>query len=314
MLFTPYHRKEYSTVTVPQSEIKGTIFDHPEFTSFHKSVTRLFANWKTIQTPVLKDMKVGAKPKLLIQELSEDLLATFQKARLVDPYDVYQHLMDYWAETMQDDVYLLAKEGWKAVIDGHPSTDLIPPTLIVNRYFAADQAAINQMEVDREAILRQIEELDEEHGGEDGLLAEAKNDKGNLSKASVKARLEEIVSDPDLGDERKLLRKYLQLVESEAAANKKMKAAVKALDVNVAAQYGKLNKDEIKALVVDDKWIATLSSVVHAELNRVSQALAGRIKQLAERYDAPLPNLTNAANELSTRVNTHLTKMGFSWK
>src|SRR6266513_4133177 len=55
--------------------------------------------------------------------------------KLVDPYDVYQHLMDYWAETMQDDVYLLVLEGWKSVLDGQPNTDLIPQLLIVTRYF-----------------------------------------------------------------------------------------------------------------------------------------------------------------------------------
>ena len=88
---------------------------------------------------------------MLVVALAEDLLATFQKAKLLDPYDVYQHLMDYWAETMQDDVYLLVTEGWKAVLDGKPNTDLIPATLVINRYFVGDQAAIEQLEADRDA-------------------------------------------------------------------------------------------------------------------------------------------------------------------
>jgi len=88
---------------------------------------------------------------------------------------------------------------------------------------------------------------------------------------------------------------------------------VKALEAKVATKYGKLNKDEIKILVVDDKWMGTLAAVVQSELDRVSQALTGRIKQLAERYSKPLPELTKEVAAMSARVNQHLKKMGATW-
>ena len=72
-----------------------------------------------------------------------------------------------------------------------------------------------------------------------------------------------------------------------------MKDAQKALEAKVAAKYAKLTEDEIKTLVVDDKWLATLAADVQSELDRVSQALTGRIRQLAERYATPLPQLTD---------------------
>ena len=93
---------------------------------------------------------VGGKPKELFEMLSEDLLKTFQEAPLVDPYDVYQHLMDYWAETMQDDVYQIVVEGRQAVSDGQLNTDLIPPALMVIRYFATEQAAIEKLDAARD--------------------------------------------------------------------------------------------------------------------------------------------------------------------
>jgi type I restriction enzyme M protein len=249
-----------------------------------------------------------------VADVSEDLLDTFQKEKLLDPYDVYQHLMDYWAETMQDDVYLLVQEGWKAVLDGKPNTDLIPRPLIVARYFAKDQMAIEKLEADREAITRQMEEMDEEHGGEDGLLAEAKTDKGKLTKVSVRARLTEIKGDKEAADERKLLEGYEALIEKEPAADKQVKDAQKALDAQVAAKYSKLTADEIKTLVVDDKWLARLAADVQSELDRVSQALTGRIRQLAERYATPLPQLTDELATLGARVDEHLKKMGAVWK
>ena len=150
-------------------------------------MTALFAQWRKANTPRLKAIQPGDHPKALIEALSEDLLDTFRQAPLLDPYDVYQHLMDYWAATMQDDVYLLVRDGWKAVQTdgrdrGKPNTDLIPEPLIVARYFAREQADIEKLEADRDAITRQMEEMDEEHGGEDGLLFEARNDKGKLTQ------------------------------------------------------------------------------------------------------------------------------------
>jgi type I restriction enzyme M protein len=312
-LFKKAGRPGYTQLKVPINEVKAAIFGHAEFTTFNETVSALFAKWKKTSTSQLKDIAVGGKPKALIEMISEDLLNTFQKARLLDPYDVYQHLMDYWAETMQDDVYLLVQEGWKAALDGKPNTDLIPQPLIVTRYFGKEQAAIEKLEADRDAITRQIEEMDEEHGGEDGLLADAKTDKGKLTKVSVKARLAEIKADRDAADENKMLVKYFALIEKEGAAGKQLKDAQKALDAKVAAKYFKLTADEIKPLVVDDKWMAWLAADVQSELDRVSQALTGRIRQLAERYAAPLPQLTSEVATLATRVDGHLNRMGFQW-
>jgi len=81
----------------------------------------------------------------------------------------------------------------------------------------------------------------------------------------------------------------------------------------VAAKYGQLNEAEIKTLVVDDKWLAALAAAVQSELDRVSQALTGRIRQLAERYAVPLPALADEVDTLAARVDEHLKKMRFVW-
>lgn len=209
---------------------------------------------------------------------------------------------------------MIASDGWQAVVDCKPNIDLIPSALIVARYFAAEQAAVEQLETDRDAVSRQMEEMDEEHGSEEGLLADAKNDKGKLTKVSVKARLTEIKGDKDAADERKLLDAYAALIEHEAASGRKVKEAQKALDAKVTAKYAKLTVAEIKVLVVDDKWLAALAASVQRELDRVSQALTGRIRQLAERYATPLPELADEVEMLSAHVGANLRKMGFAWK
>ncbi len=302
----------YSQMKVAAAQVKPTIFAHPEFVTYTQSVSDLFQRWKTSNTARLKAIGKDIHPKELIELLAEDLLQTFAAVQLVDRYDVYQHLMSYWSDIMQDDVYLITADGWQAGNDA--SNGLIPPHLIITRYFATERDAIEQLESERDAVTRSMEELDEEHGGEDGLLSDAKNDKGKLTKVSVSAQLKKIKDDADGVDERKQLNAYLALIEQESAASKKVKDAQKALDTKVSAQYAKLSADDIKTLVVDDKWLATLAADVQTELDRVSQALTGRIKQLAERYAEPLPQLTEEVVSLTVKVNEHLKKMGFVCK
>ena len=316
-LFADDARPGYCQPKVDASKVKAAIFGHAEFTAFNNRVTQLFGTWKAANKPLLTGIKQGDRPKMLVDALSETLLDTFRTAQevasLIDPYGVYQHLMDYWAVTMQDDAWMIASDGWKATQDGKPNIDLISPALIVARYFSDEQTTIEQREAERDAISRQMEEMDEEHGGEEGLLNEAKNDKGKLTKASVKARQAEIKRDKDAADERKLLDAYADLIEQEAAAGKAVKEAQKALDAKVAVKYKQLTEAEIKTLVVDDKWLCVLAASVQSELDRVSQALTGRIKQLAERYATPLPKLAGEVDTLAARVDEHLKKMGFVW-
>lgn len=314
-LFADADRPGYCRLVVEPGQIKTTIFGHAEFTAFNQAVTRRFADWKQAKAPLLTGIQIGDRPKALIEDLSESLLAAFQAAPLIDAYDVYQHLMDYWAETLQDDAWMIAIDGWQALQDGQPNTDLIPPTLIVARYFAAEQQALEALQAARDAIARQLEELEEEHGGDDGWLFEATTEKGKLTKASVKARLaaaEEGGIDVAEPGEIPLLKKYLALIEKESLAGKKARDAQKALDAKVAAQYAQLSAADIQTLVVQGKWLAALTASVQSEQGRVSQALTGRIKQLAERYATPLPALGDEVEVLARRVNAHLKKMGFT--
>jgi type I restriction enzyme M protein len=313
LLFDSTGRPGYSQLKLPISEVKAAIFGHAEFTAFNALITSLFEKWKTASTPRLKGISAGNRPKELIEAASEELLEIFLAAQLLNPYDVYQHLMDYWAEIMQDDVYLLVQEGWKAVLNGQPNIDLIPALLIINRYYSAEQTTVEQLERERDAIIRQMEELDEEHGAEEGLLVEAKTDKGKLTAKSVKSRLMAIKDDADAIEERKMLDSYAVLIEQESEANKKVKNAQKLLDTKVAAKYDQLSEAEIKTLVVEDKWLSTLAFAVQSELDRVSQALASRIRELAERYATPLPKITSNVAALATLIDGHLKRMGMVW-
>jgi N-6 DNA Methylase len=107
-------RSEYLKLAVPKDGIKTAIFTHPEFVAFSIGMAELFAAWRSRSAEMLKGLDVGCQPKVLISKLAEDLLEHYVGKDLIDRYDIYQHLLDYWAEVMQDDVYLIAADGWKA--------------------------------------------------------------------------------------------------------------------------------------------------------------------------------------------------------
>jgi type I restriction enzyme M protein len=308
-LFAAGSRPGYSELRVAANEVKPAIFAHPEFVAYTRTVKEVFAGWKGDNLERLKGITIGSHPRQLINALSEDLLDAFAEVRLIDRYDIYQHLMSYWTNTMQDDVYMIANEGWLA------NSDLIPPDLLIKRFFITEQQTIVALETEREAIFQQMEELDNEHSGEGGFLEEAKNDKGKITKSGIVSRLRDVNLDPDTtNDERITLNNYLSLLEKESAINKKISEAQRALDKKVSALYKALNEDEVKTLVVDDKWLSTLSCDLQGELDRISQALTKRIKELAERYAIPLPSLICDVESLTSKVDTHLKKMGFVWK
>lgn len=319
-LFAAGSRANSAKLLIAYDAVKQAIFSHPEFIDYSKKVNSVFEQWKGKNTPKLKSIAVKDKPKKLIHELSEDLLSAFSNLKLIDKYDVYQHLMIYWAETMQDDVYALVVEGWKAGKETDKQEKkkewegrIIPKKLIIARYFATEQEAIEKMETIRDAFTQRIEEMEEEHGWDEGLMADAKNDKDKFTKASVKWRLKEIEKGKELADERKVLLDYLKLSEQEAEANRKIKEAQAILEKKVLDKYKALTEAEIKTLVVEDKWMATLDRDVKTEMERISQRLTGRIKELAERYATPLPKLLSETDTLASKVDKHLTKMGFKW-
>jgi type I restriction enzyme M protein len=338
-LFEESDRAGYSEPRVEAMRIKDSILEHPEYVPFAERVGGIFDDWRDAHHPKLWGLKVDDLPKEVIHTVSEDLLGRFAELPLISRYDVYQRLMDYWAEVMQDDVYLIAADGWvdaaqpRGIIDDKDrkiretpdlvvkrnryKMDLLPPRLIVARCFAEEQAAIEALRAMQESAARELEEFVEEHSssgeGEEGLLADATNEKGMVTKGSVKDRLKAIENDPESEDEREALTRCLALIEVEADAGKAVKEAQAVLDAKVLAQYAKLSEAEIKRLVIEDKWFVSIRSAVESEVDCLSQRLAGRVKELEERYARPLPDLEAEVKEYRAKVEGHLKRMGLVW-
>jgi len=322
-------RNGYSTALVKASNVKSTILNHSEFKTFASESLVPFTQW--CKRAALDEIQLSEKPKNIIHRISEDLLISYSHNALMSKYDVYQILMDYWADTMQDDVYVLVQDGWQAgsglreivakkgeklketpdlIINKKKyKAELIPPVLIQAAYFSDEQQQLESLQARIDTITQELESCIEEHTGDEGLLSEALNDKDKVTKASIAARLK-LAKD---AEEKNLLKTVKQLFEQEAQAKKELKAAQDLLDLAVFKKYSALSESEIKSLLVNGKWLETLKANIIADIERVTQQMANRVKELEERYAEPLPALTESVEVLSDKVANHLKAMGLEW-
>ncbi len=324
-LFEAANRTGYVKATQKATEIKSIIHQNKEFHELQKVNAAIFEAWKQQELSNLNGFDKEGKPKLLIELLAENLLNTFKTARLINAYDVYQHLMNYWNETMQDDAYLIAADGWKAetrrvleevkagkdkgkLKDKGWVCDLVPKTILVVKYFAKEQAAINEKQTELETTLSSITELEEENSGEDGAFSELEK----INKAEVSKRFKEIKDDDDFEEDVEILKQWLALDKQQSELKTNIRDREETLDKLAYEKYPTLTEAEVKVIVVEDKWLPAIEITVKAEMERVSQQLTGRIKELIERYETPMPLQTKEVAALENKVKEHLIRMGFS--
>ena len=279
-------RAGYYGLVVEKSAIKSIIYEHPEFSAFIADMNAHFEKWRKKSAAFLKGLEKGSHPRAVISTLAEDLLKHYTDKPLIDRYDIYQHLMDYWAQAMQDDCYLIVSDGWKAETyriietdkkgrekDKGWACDLIPKPLIVARYYAKEQEEIDALTAELEGLTARLEELEEDEGGEQGVFSEL----DKVNKPAVTLRLKEAraayTTNTDAGAEIDVLDHWLELANQEVDIKKKLKDAEADLDAKAYAHYPKLTETEIKSLVVDDKWLAALDAAIHGEMDHISQSL-----------------------------------------
>ena len=319
-------RKGYLEARLTASDIKPAIQKDAEFEALKKANTVIYEHWKKEVIPQLMAFGKDAHPKALIEALSESLLTAFKKAKLIDAYDVYQHLMNYWNETMQDDAYLIAADGWKAetrrVIEEAKSgkdkgkkkdkgwaCDLIPKELLVARFFSTDKAALDTLQAELDTTQASLTELEEENSGEDGVFSAF----DKINKGEINKRLKEIKGDKEAKEETELLKRWIELDAKQSELKADIKKQEETLDKKAYEKYPQLTEADVQSILVDHKWMPAIEITVKTEMDRISHQLTGRVKELIERYETPLPQLELELNEIEAKVNAHLRNMGFQW-
>ncbi|PKO04923.1 MAG: type I restriction-modification system subunit M [Chloroflexi bacterium HGW-Chloroflexi-3] len=308
-LFMTADRDGYSQLKVEKDQIKNVIQNNKDFQEFSKKVKLAFETWsQRILTPINSLNPPLISIKNFIEVLSDLLFQEFSDIPLIDKYDVYQKLMDYWTETMQDDVFMIVNEGWV------PNEILIPAEIIINQFFLEEQFRIFEFETEKGNLVAQKEELEEEHSGEEGVFEELRADNGKISKSDLKHRIQEIKDDYDFVDEFMILNEYLKILDNEVAINKIITQNQKQLQVNVKNRYSKLSNLDSKNLIIEMKWMPKLKIKIDDELENLSQCLYKYLLEIERKYNTSLISLEEKIEILSDKAYSQLEKMGYLWK
>jgi len=328
-------RPGYSELAVDRHDIPSVVTDSPEYRGFAAATKGTVAHWWNTHSHQVTDIGDATRTADLIGELGDSLLAQFRLRPLIDEYGVYEQLMTYWNDVMHDDVALIMSEGWDGAARPRPTidnkerklsetpdlvigggrgaakykTDLIPPALIVARYFAADAQQLASYELALEVVSQKIEEFVDENSGEDGLLAAAMDD-DKITRALAAARLRDAKREDAKSDEAVALENYITLCDGEAIVRKSAKEFKAKLDQKTLLKYAELTTDEVRTLVIDDKWGASVSRRAAAELDALTLRLVERLRELGDRYAETLHDLDSEVAALSAKVAEHLAAMG----
>ena len=338
-LFEPL-REGYSSLKVELSEVQDYALHRSGLDSLRAQVAAIVDEWFIEWRDALANLSAETKPHDLITGLGDDLLERFKPVPLLNEYDAYQQLMTYWHDVMHDDLSLIMAElsaggDWVKAAAPRPTIedkerklneipdlelgtgrkktkykmDLVPPSLIVARYFADEQSRIDEVNAELEAATAAVTEHAEEHGADEGVLAEATNDKGAYTKQLVYAVIKAAKLAHD-GETLDVARDALALVDAEVSLKRIAKRDQAALDEMTLRKYGDLTDDEVKSIVLDDKWRTAIATVVDGEVDALTHALVARIRHLGARYAETVHELEAEWMKLGARVAEHLVSMG----
>ncbi len=324
-LFKKSDKEGYYALKTECKNIKESITQSLEYQTFHASVLSVFDRLELLTT--FNDLEPGFNPKTLIESVCSRVLKEFEKIEILDKYGVYQLFKDYYNEVLQDDWFLLSFNGFisaknlrkltplkdknkKANYLEEPDfviqktyykSDLIPKNLIKQRFFEKETKELEELENalnEKEALL---DEFIEEHSNEEGLFDGLKINESVLKK--------ELKNATDLED-KQILKTALAWLEAKNKALKMKNKAYEELELKAFHQYKNLEINEIKDLIIQDKWLNSLKNALENKIQKRINAFISALNEIISSYSNSLLELDKEVKESESKVLEHLKDLG----
>ncbi len=290
---------DYYNLKPEKADIAQAIEQAPSYISQNERFSALLNEWKGEIMPQMQAISQGARPKELIADWSSSLLdKALGHSGLVDAYEVYDVLLNYWADVMQDDCYMIANDVWtypevravksakgkdKTIMYDEIVCDLLPVNILLAEFFTKETDEIAGLSAQIEQKQQALDEL-----------------------------LEAAGDDEDEQSEVKKSADYKKIDKERSALGKTLKEKRVALTDAVVKKYAALTEDEIKMLVVERKWLASVVGSCEALMQNVTHQIASDVTALAERYETTLGDTEEKVRKLEDEVLQSLKEMGFT--
>ncbi|WP_187856010.1 type I restriction-modification system subunit M [Helicobacter pylori] len=324
-LFKKSDKEGYYALKTECENIKELITQSLEYQTFHASVLSVFDRLDLFET--FNHLEPGFNPKTLIESVCSKVLKEFEKVGILDKYGAYQLFKDYYNEVLQDDWFLISFNGFESAKELRELTplkdknkkanylekpdfiiqktyyksDLIPKNLIKQRFFEKEAKELEELENalnEKEALL---DEFIEEHSNEEGLFYELKINESVLKK--------ELKNATDLED-KEILKTALEWLEAKNKALKMKNKAYEELELKAFHQYKNLEINEIKDLIIKDKWLNSLKNALENKILKRINTFASTLNEIISNYSNSLLELDKEVKESESKVLEHLKDLG----
>ena len=326
-IFEPYENDGYMQLTQKADSHLAQLIEQDEsYKQQADNYNSAFEKWHQFMREELRTLGVGSVPRKAIIRWSDEILRIFKSSRsLVDAYAVYDELMTYWNEvTMQDDLYLISRDGWKVTVElptnkkgevkktysyEDLTCDLVPSSILVNRYFAKEQADVTNTRQLMEAEQVAMETITEEYAD---AFEDIESDKVNAKfcKAVGVLLKEGKKHSADNADYIPVWEDFLKHFKEQEQLKKELKEKVARLTADVLKKYKVLTEEEIRTMVFADKWMPDIQSRMQALMTAEHQNIITSITALNERYKVTLPEMEDDMNRYRDIVKGYLQEMG----
>ncbi len=303
---------KYYRLNVAHENIRQEIYKNDEFSAYGDKIDSVFVAWKNKEYPVLASLNETVSAKELIEALAEDILAEFEPMSLIDKYDVYQVLLAYWNEVMNDDVSLIISDpdgyanarktedieeeitqgkkkgemkwtGWEPV--------LIPKDIIIDAFFLDEKHAIEEITELAAETESRLSEMIEEADAESALSEVA--DGGTVKVADLQDKIQSLTQNIVTEETMELQNLYDMLPTTK----KRLQAYLDRFPrcKKVVNEKGNITKRAIIDRIIIIRTVECVPESLKDDVNQLKEAIELRNK--ADDYNKTVKELTKSLDE-----------------
>lgn len=297
-LFSNDTKEGYYILNIEKDDVLTKINESFEIKSYIKDVKEKIYIWENKVKSILLNLNNEMRVKEIIENISNELLEIFNKDILINKYDAYEYLMNYYDSVLKDDLYMITDNGWIPTLSyakdkngkikkNEFDSELLPKQIIINKYFNEEQSKIDDKSNELNSLISEFESLVEENTGDENLF---KDDEKVNEKLLKELRKE------SNDDELTILEKLLKNLTVQKDIKKEIKTLQELLNDKVISKYDSLEVDECKNIIVYDKWFASIEEKFSNCINNIISNLSSSIVRLEEEYEYTLEDINEQIN------------------
>ena len=312
-LFNNNEKDGYLNLMVDKDSINDEITNSEEFINYSVELSKKVNSWEQDNKNILYSISSDSSVKNIINVLSSSILKDFENDKLIDKYEAYEFLMEYYNNSLKDDIYLIIENGWipklvyaqdknGKIKKNEFDSDLLPKEIVINEYFKKENDNIEKLKNDLNDLSQEFDSMVEENTGDEEIFNDEDKVNEKLIKDKIKEESEENIS---------ILKELIENLSSQKELKKTIKKYQEALNLLIIDKYNSFDEDASKDLIITKKWFKSIERTFDDKYEDLVYDLSNRIISEYENYEETLGQLSKKTSDLESLVLKDLERMGF---